>query len=275
MKKRWELLCGAVLLVLWLIWGNSAVTVTRHTVESGDLPVSFSGLRIVQISDLHNASFGQGNCRLLHRLRKENPDIIVVTGDLVCYFRTDAEVALDFIREALKIAPVYYVTGNHESALKKEINVAAELEAIGAESLENEKICLERDGQRITLLGVMDPGFMPGNNRDNVAQVLSEQHSSDDGYTIVLSHRPEFFDVYVSAGVDLVFTGHVHGGQVRIPFIGGVFSQRQGFFPEYDAGIFTEGKTSMIVSRGLGNSRFPLRVNNPPEIVAVELKTAR
>lgn len=271
MKKRRILLLIVILAAVWILSGNSVLTVTRYTVESDEIPEPFSGFRIAQISDLHNATFGRDNQRLLNRLRRIDPDIIVITGDVVCYFRTNQDIALDFAREAMKIAPVYYVTGNHEAALMRQLDMAGELNEIGVGVLYNQKVRLVRDGQWITLMGVEDPGFLPGDDSEAVAAQLSGLKEEDDGYTILLNHRSELFDTYVSAGMDLVFTGHAHGGQVRLPFIGGLYSSTQGFFPEYDAGTFRNGDTVMVVSRGLGNSRFPLRVNNYPEIVVVEL----
>jgi predicted MPP superfamily phosphohydrolase len=96
---------------------------------------------------------------------------------------------------------------------------------------------------------------------------------SEEEFTLLLSHRPEMFDTYVEKDVDLVFSGHAHGGQFRIPFVGGVFAPNQGLFPKYDSGIYSEGNTTMVVSRGIGNSAFPFRINNRPEVILVELDT--
>lgn len=267
MKKVMAVLGVLLLLAGWLLWGNTGLTVAEYTISSESIPPAFSGFRIAQISDLHNTVFGRENRRLLDRIKKTEPDIIVITGDMVDYFHTDILVALAFARDAVKIAPVYYVTGNHEYAVGHVDTLRKQLEALGVCVLIDEKTVLEREGERITLLGVRDPG----RKYDTLTQALEELRHQDDGYTILLSHRPEAFDTYVSAGVDLVFSGHAHGGQIRVPFIGGLYAPAEGWLPEYDAGCFTEGRTSMIVSRGLGNSRFPLRVNNPPEIVVAEL----
>ena len=142
--------------------------------------------------------------------------------------------------------------------------------------LENQKVLITRDGESITLIGIQDPSFRTDylfGDAETVAErtIKSLQNESDD-FTVLLSHRPELFDVYAESGMDLVFSGHAHGGQVRLPLVGGLMAPNQGFFPKYDAGQFTEDDTTMIVSRGVGNSIIPVRINNPPEVVVVELK---
>lgn len=148
----------------------------------------------------------------------------------------------------------------------------------GVTTLENASVTLERGGEQITLLGVQDPSFQTDSLFTDTSavmdSVLSQMMEDIQGYTILLSHRPELFDTYAENGVDLVLTGHAHGGQFRLPLIGGLIAPGQGFFPEYDAGVFTDNSTSMVVSRGIGNSIFPLRFNNRPEIVVVELSTS-
>ena len=142
--------------------------------------------------------------------------------------------------------------------------------------LENQKIQITREGESITLMGIDDPSFQEdylfGDSESVARQAIENLQNESDGYTILLSHRPELFDLYVDTGMDLVFSGHTHGGQFRLPFIGGLVAPNQGFFPEYDAGLFSEGSTTMIVSRGVGNSIIPIRFNNRPEIVVAELK---
>lgn len=271
------LLIGAVLagLLVWTLWGNRALEVNTYTVSSEKLPQSFSGFRIAQISDLHNAEFGADNEKLLAMLRQAAPDIIVLTGDLVDSYHTDLEIALHFAREAVKIAPCYYVTGNHEARISEYGMLKAGLEAAGVTILENEKLILEREGAYITLIGVEDPRFqtdyLTGDSKAVMAAALQELTVEEAGYTVLLSHRPELFDTYVQSGVDLVFSGHAHGGQFRLPLVGGLVAPNQGLFPEYDSGLYAEGNTHMLVSRGIGNSIIPIRFNNRPEIIVVEL----
>lgn len=264
-------------LVLWTIWGNAALTEEHFSIESDQVLRSFSGFRIAQVSDLHNAQFAEGNERLLEMLREGEPDIIAITGDLVDSRHTDIPAALDFARKAAMIAPVYYVTGNHEAALAQYGELKAGLEKAGVIVLEDEAAQLERGGERIRLIGLSDPDFtLPEDLWGEVpAMVLSKLQdlaAAPQEYTVVLCHRPELFETYVQAGADLVLSGHAHGGQFRLPLMGGIIAPDQGLFPEYDAGVFTEGGTAMVVSRGLGSSVIPLRFNNPPEVVFVELK---
>lgn len=267
MKKR--ILLALALLALWLWWGNTALEVNEYTITSSNLPASFDGLRIAQVSDLHNAELGGGNERLLALLEEATPDLIVITGDIVDSRNTDMEIALDFARAAAQIAPAYYVTGNHESRTGTWAELKAGLTEAGVKVLENEKILLERGSGTVTLMGIHDPSFRTGDTE----QILADLAAGEEGFTILLGHRPELFETYVSTGVDLVFSGHAHGGQVRLPFLGGLVAPNQGFFPEYDSGLYTEGGTNMLVSRGIGNSIIPLRVNNRPEIILAVLRT--
>ena len=278
MKRMKILLPAAVLLLLfaaWMLWGNFAVTVTEYRAESEKLPDAFSGFRIAQISDLHNAEFGEGNRRLLNKLEKLSPDLIVITGDLVDSSRTDESVAIEFCREAVRIAPVYYVTGNHEARGDESYRVLREgLLSVGVTVLENQSVILEREGEQIALIGVQDPAFSGITAREEcqaytltVLMRLAER----ERYDVVLCHRPLELDTCGAGNADLLLCGHLHGGQFRLPFLGGVYAPSQGLFPEYDGGMYTEGDGTMIVSRGLGNSRFPIRLNNPPEIVLTVL----
>ena len=265
-----------IVLIIWTLWGNTALQVNEITVTSDRIPPAFSGFRIAQVSDLHNAEFGEGNAELLQMLSECGPDIIVITGDLVDSSRTDIDVALAFAGEAVKIAPTYYVTGNHEVAISQYDLLKAGLETAGVIVLEDEAISLEYQGESIMLIGLSDPdatikGDLFGEVPAMVSTKLRNLMDGDSGYTVLLSHRPELFETYVSSGVDLVLSGHAHGGQFRLPFVGGLIAPNQGLFPKYDAGLYAGGDTNMVVSRGLGNSIIPIRFHNRPEIVVVEL----
>ena len=264
-----------VSLLIWTVWGNTALEIYEFQVSIDQIPESFSGFRIAQISDLHNAEFGENNSKLIELLSQSDPDIIVLTGDLIDSRQTDIDVALAFAQEAMKIAPVYYVSGNHEARVREYEDLKMGLLEAGVTVLENQKVQITREGENITLMGIDDPSFWEdylfGDSASVARQAIEDLQNESDGYTILLSHRPELFDVYVDTGMDLVFSGHAHGGQFRLPFIGGLVAPNQGFFPEYDAGLFSEVNTIMIVSRGVGNSIIPIRFNNRPEIVVVEL----
>ena len=254
---------GLLVLLVWVLWANTALEVNEWRVQAEALPESFDGFRIAQVSDLHNTSNWP---EAVEALESAQPDLIVLTGDLIDSRRTDVDTALDFVRAALEIAPCYYVTGNHESRVREWHSLRQGLLEAGVTVLENEKTVLLHGGEAITLLGLTDPDF----GIDTVS-ALTALTAGEEGFTILLSHRPELMELYAASGVDLVFSGHAHGGQIRIPFLGGLVAPHQGLFPEYDEGLYRMAGTPMLVSRGIGNSIIPLRINNRPEIVVAVL----
>ena len=264
-------------IVVWVAWGNAALELNGYTITGSRLPESFDGFQIAHVSDLHNAQMGEDNEKLLSMLRKANPDIIAITGDLIDSRNTNVEIALQFAQEVVKIAPCYYVTGNHEARNSEYNELKSGMKSKGVIVLEDDKTEIDIDGDTITLIGVNDPSFQTdylfGDSDAIINTKLTELHTNGDSFTILLSHRPELFATYADHNIDLVLSGHAHGGQFRIPFIGGVVAPNQGFFPEFDAGIYTDGNTNMIVSRGIGNSILPFRVNNRPEVILIKLKT--
>lgn len=276
MKRRVILLIIAAVLVLalliWLLWANSSPAVTQVTVASGALPEAFEGFKIAHVSDLHNAVFGRKNEKLLSLIRAAEPDIIAITGDLIDSRHTDIDSALAFVEAAAEIAPVYYVTGNHESRLDFD-EIEPRLIAAGARVLRNEAEDIGRGGERIRLAGIDDPSFIRtgGTAEERAAAELEQLGDGGGTFTVLLAHRPELVEVYAEYGAGLVLSGHAHGGQVRLPLLGGLYASGQGLLPEYDSGLYSLGETQMVVSRGLGNSVAPLRVNNRPELVIVTL----
>lgn len=271
--------CIAILLLIliaWTVWSNTALELHTYYISSEKIPQSFSGFRIAHISDLHNTEMGENNEKLLNMIKDAKPDIIAITGDMIDSYNTDIDIALKFAREAVKIAPCFYVTGNHEARISEYDNLITGLEDFGVIVLDNDKIELEESGESITLLGVKDPSFQSdylfGDSETIIADTLENLMQEEDKYSILLSHRPELFHIYVDNNIDIVLSGHAHGGQFRIPFIGGIVAPNQGLFPKYDAGLFGEKETYMIVSRGIGNSIIPFRFNNPPEVIIIELQ---
>lgn len=258
-------------LVAWTIWSNTALQLNRYTVKSAQLPEAFNGYRIAHISDLHNAEKGRDNEKLLSVLREAKPDMIAVTGDLIDSRRTDMDVALRFMEQAMLIAPCYYVSGNHEARIDTYDALKAGLDQLGVIVLTNEMMGVGRNGEMITLLGLEDPDFQTTDASLQVAKKLEELSANQAEFTVLLSHRPELFTVYADHNIDLVLAGHTHGGQFRLPLLGAVVAPDQGLFPKYDAGLYTEGETNMIISRGIGNSVLPFRFNSCPEVVLVEL----
>ncbi|MBR7100435.1 MAG: metallophosphoesterase [Clostridia bacterium] len=266
-------------LTVWMWWGNTVLEVNRYTVASQKIPTEFDGFRIAQVSDLHSAEMGENNEKLLGALREAQPDVIALTGDLITYYNPKQQIALEFIKNAVQIAPCYYVTGNHEARMSDYAAFEERLTALGVVALDNQRVEIEANGAVISLLGLKDPKFYDNETAFTEEEIVNEQlstlveNSTENQYTILLSHRPEMFEIYAENKMDLVLSGHVHGGQLRLPFFGGVYAPNQGVFPKYDAGLYSEGNTAMIVSRGIGQSIFPFRINNPPELVLIELQS--
>lgn len=262
-RKVIVLLAVLVALVIWIAWGNQALQLSTYDIQSDRLPAAFDEFHILQLSDLHNTQLGEGNEKLISVVKEAEPDLIVITGDLIDSRDTKVEVALELAEKLVTIVPCYYVPGNHESRVAAYAELKTGLLACGVVILENKTVELQRAGEKIALVGVTDPDFGE--------EIVLEEMIDDSTFTILLSHRPELFETYVESGVDLVFSGHAHGGQFRVPFVGGLYAPHQGLFPQYDGGIYTEGNTTMVVSRGLGNSVIPFRINNRPEAVLVVL----
>ena len=263
-----------VAIVIWIAWGNSALMVNEIKITNDKIPQSFEGFRIAQVSDLHNAELGKDNNKLIEKLNECEPDIIVLTGDLIDSNHTNLEVALSFARQAVKIAPCYFVTGNHEAWVGSQYEeLKTSLENAGVTVLQDEAIELNYGDECIQLIGLNDPDFSERDSflSESILETKLSEINISNGFTILLSHRPEHFNVYQNKNIDLVLSGHAHGGQFRLPFLGGVIAPNQGLFPKYDAGIYTENGTTMIVSRGIGNSIIPVRINNRPEIIIIEL----
>ncbi len=250
----------------YLAWENTAILTTPFSIHSHKIGPGFDGFRIAHLSDIHNAQFGKGHRRLLDQLEAPHPDLIAISGDMLDARRTDMDTALTLAKALVSIAPTYYVMGNHEARTACYPLFEAGLRTAGVTVLRNNSLVLEREGSCITLIGVDIPY-----EQDNFAQTLHNLVFQSKGFTLLLSHHPECFPTYRDAEVDLALCGHVHGGQARIPGIGGVLAPHQGFFPKYDAGLYEEAGTRMIISRGLGNSLCPVRINNRPEIVLVTL----
>ncbi|MFS0644650.1 metallophosphoesterase [Siminovitchia sp. 179-K 8D1 HS] len=268
------LLAGFVSLFLYL--NNHWLQTTTYRIYSERIPQPFDGLTIVQLSDLHDATFGEKQTRLVEKVKKAQPDVIFITGDIIDSNRYDLENSLDLVKGLVKITDVYYVTGNHEVAVNEVEEIDEALRELGVHVLTNKAKTFSRDGEQLVIAGVEDP-LMTGLNSPAkaVAASLDEAFKGLTGhpYSILLSHRPEVFDVYVEKEMDLVLAGHAHGGQIRIPFIGGLIAPGQGWFPKYTAGRHERGITTMVVNRGLGNSLIPFRIFNRPEVVVVKLKS--
>ena len=255
-------------LIVFFYVNNNWLTVSNHTIESPEIPTSFDGYRIVQVSDLHDAKFGDKQKRLVKKIQQTKPDMIVITGDIIDSNRYNLQNSLDLVDQIVKIADVYYVTGNHEVATNDVELIKEELTDHGVRVLSNETLNLELAGEAISLTGIEDP--LMG---EVAYQMIASSNVPSDAFNILLAHRPEDFRAYVDAGIDVTFSGHAHGGQFRIPGVGGLVAPGQGYFPKYTAGIHEQDQSKLVVSRGLGNSIIPIRLFNLPEIVMVTLKS--
>lgn len=273
-----KVLVTVLFLLILFYWGNNGIKITSITYPSKKVPEDFDGYRVVQISDLHNKSFGKRQNKLLEKIKEVRPDIIVVTGDLIDSNHANLQVAMDFVFGAVKLAPVYYVTGNHEAWFGNYQKLQEKLVDVGVIILNNKKIEIIKGDSAIDLYGVPDPDFnLEGDatydNRFIIGKQLDDLGVGDSRrMKILLSHRPELMDVYEEKNIDLVFSGHAHGGQFRLPFMGGLVAPNQGFFPKYTNGSYVQGNTTEIVSRGLGNSVIPVRIFNRPEITVCILR---
>ncbi len=272
-----SLLFLLIVIIIYLYFENNYIKITNIDIVDSKIPSEFKDFTIVHISDLHNKQFGKNQKNIISKINKISPDIIVITGDLISSYSTNLDIAIDFINNAIKVAPIYYVNGNHESRLPEDYNsLKSQMKSAGVNILENSYSSISKENSKINIIGINDPSFdalqLYGyTDQQIISKDLEKLTNNSDEYTILLSHRPELFDTYCSYNINLVFAGHAHGGQIRLPFIGGVIAPNQGFFPQYTSGLYQKGNTNMIVSRGLGNSAFPFRINNRPEIVVVKL----
>lgn len=264
-------------ILLYLYNQNTYVKATYYTVKSNKFSDDFSEYKIAHISDFHNTNSKRIKKNLVKKMEENSPDIIVITGDLIDSRRTNIQTAKEFVESIVHIAPIYYVLGNHESRKENIAEFEKILQESGAIILRNQKVKLNKKEEVIELIGLDDPDFYTNATSIEEIKVKLEEKIStlvddENKFAILLIHRPEYLEVYSNNNLDLVFTGHAHGGQIRIPFIGGIVAPGQGFFPKYTKGIHQVNETKTVISRGIGNSRFPFRVNNRPEIIFVDLK---
>ncbi|MEH7239391.1 metallophosphoesterase [Bacillus sp. JJ1562] len=275
-KKKWlYFLIGTALLIFFFYFQNNSIVTSEYIISSDKLPQKFNEYKIVQLSDLHSKSFGNDQSVLVKKVKKLKPDLIVFTGDLIDSDRYDEKPSLILMERLVQIAPVYYVTGNHEWWSGKFNTLEDKLKSIGVQVIRNtvEEITIGTD--KIQIAGIDDPANVErAKTEENFTNAI-EEIEGEDNFQILLSHRPEMLSFYSEDGFDVVFSGHAHGGQFRIPFVGGLIAPDQGLFPKYTSGKYKSGNTTMVVNRGLGNSIIPIRVFNRPEIVVVTLSSVK
>lgn len=276
-----------LIFIALLIYQNNSVKVEEYKIESEKLNEVFNNYKIIQLSDIHSQYFGENHIKLIKKIKKESPDLIVITGDLVDANRFDFETGVSLVEQLVEIAPVYYVYGNHEMILNDDPennSFKIALEELGVIILNNKNTTIEKDGHYFNLLGIQDPSTVYKNRslnyletqRDITEEELRRVTSdiNEDYFTVLLAHRPEQFPLYSEFNIDLILSGHTHAGQFRIPFFGGIYAPNQGFLPKYIEGLYTEENSTMIISRGLGYSKIPLRIFNTPEVVSITLKSS-
>ncbi|MEG1945046.1 MAG: metallophosphoesterase [Oscillospiraceae bacterium] len=256
---------------------NNDICVTENVIRDEKIPAVFRGMKILQVSDLHNKCFGRGQERLFQLIENIKPDLIFITGDLINFQKTQNAVLL--LEKICRIAPVYFSAGNHEkhSSFAFEALTSA-MKNAGVHIMRNVSETIFLNGESLSICGIDDPAFF--SKEESSHPIADEKYRlllkklSDNccGYAILLSHRPEIIDMYDEAGFDLVFSGHAHGGQFIFPFVGGIFAPNQGLFPKYTSGVHRQGTTALVISRGLGNGTFPIRLFNRPELVVVTLQ---
>lgn len=277
MKKKNKIILGLfVLMIFYLYFENTNLSISNHSIVNSKIPNEFNNYKIAQISDFHNTKFDSLKGSLINELEMQKPDIIVLTGDFVDSYKPDVEVSIDFIKKIKHIAPIYFISGNHDFRLSHDNydNLYGKLKVEGVNVLENEVEVIKIKNESINLLGIDDPSKIVAIEADEekvIEESVSNIKYNKNLYTILLSHRPEKINNYAKQKMDLVFSGHAHGGQIRIPLIGGIIAPDQGLFPEYTNGMHIQDSTTLIISRGIGNSLFPFRVNNRPELVIVTL----
>ncbi|MED9854628.1 MAG: metallophosphoesterase [Oscillospiraceae bacterium] len=273
--------CLTALIILALIAAAAAflikdsrddLEISRYEVKSQKLPESFDGFKIVQLSDLHGAEFGEDGMGLVEKVEELEPDIIALTGDFVTD-EGDLAAVEKLAARLTELCPVYFVSGNHEFGSGLAVKVRNILERAGVKYLSNEYLTISRGEDEILLGGVEDPlAYADMLSPDELAQKMND--AAPDAFKILLGHRNYWMTEYPELPVDLIFCGHAHGGLIRIPGVGGLIGTDRRLFPDFDAGQFNNGRYTLIVSRGLGNSVSIPRVFNRPEIVCVELTRA-
>lgn len=264
------LMLAALFALLFADSANRLVT-TDYTVTSSRLPADFDGFRIVQLSDLHAAEFGKDNARLVRAVAAAQPDLIVLTGDFI-EAEDQIPVTLALARQLVPLAPVYFVSGNHDWASHAISALFDGLADAGVTCLRNEFVTLQRGAGSIVLAGVDDPnGLADMLKPDEVAAAVQAEHPG--AFTVLLGHRNYWVEEYPTLPVDVILCGHAHGGIVRLPGVGGLIGTDRTLFPDYTAGMFASGQYQMIVSRGLGQIAQLPRLLNNPEIVCLTLRT--
>lgn len=265
------LVLAALLAAGFLLWGNCSLQTTETALVSPALPPAFDGLRIVELADLHGRVFGRGSRRLLAAVRRAEPDLICIDGDLFDE-RTDLAMLPPLLRGLCAIAPVYYVTGNHEWRVPGLRGILAQMRACGVTVLQDDWRVLRRGEDALIVAGTDDP-CGPA-ERKTPAELIADirAEAGEAAFLLLLAHRNDQLPQWSALGVQAVLAGHCHGGVVRLPFVGGLFGTDRRLFPAWDAGLYRQGETALYVSRGLGYTNVHFRLFNRPEVAVIVLR---
>ena len=280
---------GGVIVLLTIVmcigvYENTHVKITRYEFDSRRVPRDMKGLKIVQLSDLHNVRNKELRDDILEDIKWMCPHLIIFTGDMLDKNRPNVDIALDFMKRLSKIAPTYYTFGNHDYKARCRHKLFNRIYDFNENMANNKVFVFKNKRQRMNIIGLDDPikaqrynkayGLPKQSKEEIVSEALDEIKYNHRNFTILITHRPDFYKVYDRKNIDLVFTGHAHGGQFNIPPFGPLYAPGQGILPKYAGGMYDLKHTKMIVNRGIGNSVFPFRLNNRPEIVLVTLKNS-
>ncbi len=283
MLIRWIIIILAF--ILWMRINNQRLSVTSFQMDTNKIPKEFKGCKLVFLTDLHNNSFGKNNEKLIDEIEKQNPDYIMIAGDMIIGKKDFcSHIPIQLLAILTKKYPVYYALGNHEEKLNTfeetkdstYVEYKEKLITLGVRFLDNEQVRLTRSNQSICITGLTiglnyyqkkwKQSVMP---KDYIHDLVGE--AAKDCYQILLAHNPQYFEHYADWGADLVLAGHVHGGIMILPKLGGVIAPNYQLFPKYDSGQFVQNETTMILSRGLGTHTIKVRIHNKPELVVVQL----
>lgn len=274
MKKfLWGFIFLCLIFIMLLVHGyneNRSLDVDELTIRLPDLPDNLDQLKIVHLSDIHFPKNRIDPDQLIKETQKADPDVIFLTGDLIDRSASIEDVPLaELIQSLSQIAPTYSVSGNHETSSRQLDQWNDIMTENGAVLLENDTHIATLSGEKVAIMGVKD---------GNQTSMIPLSEDIRELPVLLLAHHPEFFPSYTTDNPDIqpdvTFSGHAHGGQIRLPFIGGLFAPGQGFFPKYTSGVYSSSQNAdqkLVVSRGIGNSLFPLRINNKPHFIVITL----
>lgn len=271
MKKRKKFLIVSVIVILLAIFlialQDNGITILNYKYSSKKVNEELKGYKIIQISDLHNKKFGKNQSEIINIIKSESPNLIVITGDIIDSYNTNIDIAIQLVDSLKDLAPIYYITGNHEYRLdnKSYERLMSGIENTSTVILDNEYVEINYNGESFYLIGLNDKSLSNG----TLGVIKNE--IDDSKLSVLLAHEPQYFEKYASCNIDLVLSGHAHGGQIRLPYIGGLYAPGQGFFPRYTSGDYHIDDSTMVVSRGLGGTFSMFRIFNNPEIVSITL----